>query len=106
VNSVYLAPAQLLSHLASAARLCPTWVQTCVFSLDGAPPDARERAAYLGLLAEALRRGVPLRGVLLYGVARASHQPEAPRIGPLPEGWLEALADEVRALGLPVVATP
>jgi hypothetical protein len=44
--------------------------------------------------------GVPLLGVLLYGLARPSHQPEAPRLARLPEEWLEALAAQVRALGL------
>jgi wyosine [tRNA(Phe)-imidazoG37] synthetase (radical SAM superfamily) len=106
VNSVHLSPERVLDHLATAATLCPTWVQTCVFALDGRPPDARERGAYLEILTEARRRRVPLRGVLLYGAARASHQPEAHRIGPLPAGWLEALAREVEALGLVVVATP
>jgi hypothetical protein len=77
-----------------------------MFALDGEPPDRRERAAYLELLAEAVRRGVPLRGVLLYGVARPSLQPEAPRLGRLPEAWLQALAREVETLGLPIVVTP
>jgi wyosine [tRNA(Phe)-imidazoG37] synthetase (radical SAM superfamily) len=106
VNSVELSPEQVLRHLTVAAGLCPTWVQTCMFTLDGEPPDARERTAYLELLAEAVRRGVRLQGVLLYGVARPSLQPEAPRLGRLPEAWLQALAREIEGLGLPVVVTP
>jgi hypothetical protein len=106
VNGVHLGPGQVLDHLGTAARLCPTWVQTCMFALDGKPPGEGERGAYLGLLREALRRGIALRGVLLYGVARPSHQPEASRIGPLPAGWLESLARDVEGLGLPVVLTP
>jgi wyosine [tRNA(Phe)-imidazoG37] synthetase (radical SAM superfamily) len=106
VNSVHLSPGQVLGHLATAASLCRTWVQTCLFAVDGRPPDAAERAAYLGLLREARRRGVPLQGVYLYGVARPSHQPEAPTIGPLPEAWLDALVRDIEGLGLAVVVTP
>ena len=45
---------------------------------------------------------VPLRGVLLYGLARESHQPEAPRLSALPGEWLQALGEEIRALGFEV----
>ncbi|MCB9913524.1 MAG: radical SAM protein [Planctomycetes bacterium] len=93
-------------NLVAAAHACPTWVQTCVFRMDGAPPSRAERDAYLALLARAKREAVPLEGVLLYGLARASHQPEAPRLAPVDAAWMEAFADEMRALGYEVRVSP
>jgi wyosine [tRNA(Phe)-imidazoG37] synthetase (radical SAM superfamily) len=100
INQTETTPDKVLGNLVACARLCPTWVQTCVFSLDGEPPAEAEIAAYLGLLARALAAGAPLRGVLLYGLARPSGQPEAARLGPLPEAWLADLAERVGRLGL------
>jgi hypothetical protein len=77
-------------------------VQTCVFALDGKPPGDAEQQAYLAFLGDRLAEGVPIEGVLLYGLARPSFQPEASRLSSLPEDWLEAYAERVRALGLPV----
>jgi len=106
VNDVALGPAAVRRNLAAAAHLCPTWVQTCVFALDGLPPDDGEVAAYLALLRATLADGVPLGGVLLYGLARPSMQPEAPRLSSVPRAWMDALATRVRALGLTVRVTP
>jgi hypothetical protein len=44
--------------------------------------------------------------VHLYGLARPSLQPEAPRLQRLPADWLEALAQRLRALGLTVHVSP
>jgi hypothetical protein len=47
------------------------------------------------------RREIPdLAGVMLYGLARPSLQPEAGRLGGLPAEWLEELGGRVEALGL------
>ena len=46
------------------------------------------------------------RGVLLYGLARPSHQPEAPNLSRLPVEWLEAFATRLRALGLETQVFP
>lgn len=53
-----------------------------------------------------VRGGVPLRGVLLYGLARPSMQPEAPRLSPLSATWMEAFAARVRSSGLTVRVAP
>lgn len=84
-------------NLVTAARLASTWVQTLVFRLDGRPSlgDAG-RAAYVTLLRGVIAEGVSLRGVHLYGLARPSYQPEAPRLAPLPAAWLETFAAEIR----------
>lgn len=106
INGSRQGPDAALANLRRAAGLCTTWIQTAVFSLNGLPPDETERRAYLDLLARAVALGIPLRGVLLYGLARPSRQ--------LPEGrltapsiiWLEALADEIGRLGLRVRLNP
>jgi hypothetical protein len=106
VNDVPTTPDVVRRNLVTAARLCPTWVQTCVFALDGAPPADAELDAYVELLRETLAAGAPLRGVFLYGVARPSMQPEASRLSNVPDPWLRALAQRVEVLGLPVRITP
>jgi wyosine [tRNA(Phe)-imidazoG37] synthetase (radical SAM superfamily) len=106
VNDVALGPDAVRRNLVMAAGLCRTWVQTCVFALDGEPPSEDEVAAYVDLLRGVLADGAPLAGVLLYGLARTSMQPEAARLGPVPAAWLDALATRLRALGLVVRLTP
>ena len=106
VNDTECDPERHYRRLKKVAGLCPTWVQTCMFALDGEPPAAAEVDAWLALLARAVAETVPLRGVLLYGLARPSLQAEADRLSPLPEAWLQALARRVEALGLAVKVTP
>ncbi len=92
-------PERHYQRLKTVSALCPTWMQTCMFMLDGAPPEAAEIDAWLTLLARARTENLPLRGVLLYGLARPSLQDEAPRLVRLPEEWMSALAARVEALG-------
>ena len=116
INSVDLDPAGVARRLAACAELCPTWVQTCCFTLDGMPPSEAEISAWLAILQQAQAtlnepRGTGgvsanLAGVHLYGLARPSLQNEAPRLGKLPPAWLEALAERVRQLGLSVRVSP
>lgn len=92
INGVPLSVAKLARNLASCAGLAPTWVQTCWFGLDGESPSAAARAAYCALLQ-------PLAGVLagvhLYGLARPSLQPAAPRLKRLGVEELQAFATEI-----------
>jgi len=106
VNSTRTTIGKVLRNLRTAAALCPTWIQTCMFQLDGLPPPSREVDAYLECLEKVTGEGLPLQGVMLYGVARPSHQPEASRISPLPIEWLEALATRIRGLELPCTVNP
>jgi len=101
VNGTALANEKIAENLRAVAMLCPTWLQTCVFALDGEPPGRAECDAYLAFLRGVLP-GVPLRGVLLYGLARPSMQPEARRLSRLPAAWLEAFAAEIRKTGIAV----
>ncbi|BCL75076.1 hypothetical protein JHS3_08120 [Jeongeupia sp. HS-3] len=102
VNQVQLKAASVRAHLAAAASLCPTWVQTCMFATDGILPDEANVSAYLDYLATLRTEGIPLQGVLLYGLARPSMQLEAPRLSAAPAEWMQALAARIEAMGLPV----
>jgi wyosine [tRNA(Phe)-imidazoG37] synthetase (radical SAM superfamily) len=106
INHCELTPEKVERNLTTCAGLCPTWLQTCAFALDGAAPDEAELDAYLSLLARLQAKRLGLRGVLLYGLARASMQPEAPRLAPLPPAWMEAFATRIRALGYTVRVSP
>lgn len=91
-----------LRRLRQSAERCPTWVQTCMVAVDGAPPSDTEIAAYLGHLQRLVENDVPLRGVLLYTLARPSMQPEAPRLAALDRSWLDELANRIETTGLTV----
>lgn len=106
VNNARSGLRRVRENLAIAANACPTWIQTCVFAFDGEPPSEKEQLAYLDLLERSLAEGLPIRGVLLYGLARQSHQPEASRLTRLPDEWLRGFAERIHALGLPVKVTP
>jgi len=106
MNDTGVAPGRVARNLDIAAHACPTWIQTCVLQIDGEAPSPFETQAYLDFLKSRLSEGTPLRGVLLYGLARQSHQPEAPRLSSVPTSWLNTHADKIRALGLEVKVTP
>jgi wyosine [tRNA(Phe)-imidazoG37] synthetase (radical SAM superfamily) len=106
VNGVHLDPKAMLANLQAAATRCPTWLQTCMFAIDGQPPDASERQAYLDWVDQAVNLGIPPRGILLYGLARPSMQPEASRLSPVSAEWLESIARDLRQTGLTVRVTP
>ena len=99
VNDTETEPERHFQRLKSVAQLCPTWIQTCMFGLDGAPPAETEIDAWLAMLARAKAENMPLQGVLLYGLARPSLQAESSRLSRLPEEWLRALAARVEKLG-------
>jgi wyosine [tRNA(Phe)-imidazoG37] synthetase (radical SAM superfamily) len=102
INQTRIAPDKQLSRLPSVANRCPTWLQTCVFATDGVPPSDAEQAAYLAVITRIKAERIPVLGVLLYGLARPSMQPQAGRLSALPGAWLEAYAERIRAAGLPV----
>jgi wyosine [tRNA(Phe)-imidazoG37] synthetase (radical SAM superfamily) len=106
INQTRIAPDKQFERLAAAAQLCPTWLQTCMFALDGAPPPDAEQAAYLAAVDRIRQQCIPVQGVLLYGLARPSMQPQAKRLSALPAAWLETFAEKIRAAGLPVKVSP
>jgi wyosine [tRNA(Phe)-imidazoG37] synthetase (radical SAM superfamily) len=102
LNDAKTGPERARANLEICARLCPTWIQTLALALDGQPPPADEVEAYLELVRGLVKDRVPVKGVLLYGLARPSHQPEAPRLSALSPEWMEAFAERIRAAGLEV----
>jgi wyosine [tRNA(Phe)-imidazoG37] synthetase (radical SAM superfamily) len=102
INSSRQTVEKMHDNLRTAALLCPTWLQTCVFEFDGQPPADVEREAYLKFIGRLQAEEVPLRGVLLYGLARPSMQPEAARLSALPQEWMLNLAAEIEEQGITV----
>ena len=103
INGTRVRPELVARRLAACAALAPTWVQTCLFRIDGEPPAANEMQAYLALLTPLVSE---LAGVHLYSLARPSLQKEAPRLGRMEAGWLEEMAERIRQLGLKVRVSP
>jgi wyosine [tRNA(Phe)-imidazoG37] synthetase (radical SAM superfamily) len=106
INQTRIAPEKHYARLAIAAELCPTWLQTCVFAMDGGAPSEEEQQAYLALVRRIKSDRIPVQGVLLYGLARPSMQPQAPRLSSLPGAWLDAFAERIRDAGLDVKVSP
>lgn len=100
VNGTPVLPARHLARLRAAAALCPTWVQSCFFTRRGEAPTSAELDAYMSAIAGLVREGTPLRGVLLYTLARKSEQPGGEELGALDGPWFEALAARLRAAGV------
>jgi pyruvate-formate lyase-activating enzyme len=98
-------PVDIGSHLArlrSSARICPTWVQTCMFARDGQPPSDDELDSYVACMRQLAQDDSGVRGVLLYSLARPSYQPEAASLSALPHPWLLELAGRIEAVGMAV----
>ena len=119
VNSVAGEGARQVERLTAVSRICPTWIQTCVFGQEspsgGAPElaatnelgpsdaELRELLRVFGELAQRrLRLPLQLNGVLLYGLARPSKQAEAPRLVALSAERMQEIAARIEAVGLPV----
>jgi len=103
INGTRARPEGVARRLACCAALAPTWVQTCLFTLDGELPAEQEMEAYLALLAPL---APALAGVHLYSLARPSLQKEAPRLGCMEPARMEDMAQRIRHLGLTVRVSP
>jgi len=104
INRVRLRMDSVERRLEISARLCPTWVQTCLFVLDGELPTEMQ----LTRLTELLNRSRDyIRGVYLYGLARPSAQADSWRLQAAPVSWLEDVARRMRnETGLTVEVSP
>jgi hypothetical protein len=100
INNAAPSHAAVVSSLRRCADLCRTWVQTCAFGWGDRIPLADDLPAYL----ELLRQVGPqrLQGILLYGIARPSCQPEAPMLRRLETAELDAIVASLQTLGLSV----
>ncbi|NBQ68217.1 MAG: radical SAM protein [Nitrosomonadaceae bacterium] len=102
INNTSISLKKIQDHLRIAASLCPTWLQTCVFQLDGMPPSDEEIAAYLSFLQQLNQDKIPVKGVLLYGIARPSLQPEASRLSKVGDAWLSQFGEHINRTGYAV----
>lgn len=102
INGVTATPELLFKQVEAAANLCPTWIQTCMFAWDGSEPSEDEVNAYLAFLQRLKAEAVPVKGVLLYGLARPSLQPEAKHLSQLNEVWMQSMAGKIGAMGFDV----
>lgn len=102
INNTSISLRKIQDHLRIAALLCPTWLQTCVFQLDGMPPSDEETAAYLSFLQQLSHDKIPVQGVLLYGIARPSLQPEASRLSKIYDAWLSQFGEQIQRTGYAV----
>ncbi|MDT8375517.1 MAG: radical SAM protein [Mariprofundaceae bacterium] len=102
INGITATPELLFKQVETAARLCPTWIQTCMFAWDGCEPSAGEVNGYLAFIQRLKAEAIPVRGVLLYGLARPSMQAEAEHLGALTSAWMQLMADKIRAMGVDV----
>lgn len=103
INDVNLSPQSHIERLKKCAQVCPTFIQTCMFSLDNQAPSEADISDYLALI-EQVKSCV--QGVHLYGLARASYQAEASRLSRLSSESLAQIASRIRALGLAVFVNP
>jgi wyosine [tRNA(Phe)-imidazoG37] synthetase (radical SAM superfamily) len=100
INNTRMSSGQVRNNLKLSASLCPTWIQTCLFITDGNPPARVEIKAYLEFFEKLLQEGTLIKGVLLYGLARSSMQPESPRLTKVTQRWIESFGKEINSLGL------
>lgn len=100
INQTRTSPDKVFERLTTASTLCPTWLQTCMFARDGQPPSEAEQDAYLAFVRRIKTAALPVKGVLLYGLARPSLQPDAGRLSALGADWLEHFAGRIRKAGL------
>jgi len=106
INDTRTSMKKVRDNLIVSILLCPTWLQTCWFALDGEPPSHQDEDDYLEFISALLHDGHQPQGVLLYSLARPSLQPEAPRLSALSAEYLQVFADRIAKLGLPVKVSP
>jgi wyosine [tRNA(Phe)-imidazoG37] synthetase (radical SAM superfamily) len=97
INQVNIKPQQAIDRLKHCSEICPTFVQTCIFTIDNKEPNNKEIDAYIKLIDSAKKS---IKGVHLYGIARPSMQPEAYRLGRVNINVLENIADQLHNNGI------
>lgn len=56
INNTQISLEQINNNLQLAASLCPTWLQTCIFQIDGIPPTEIESSAYIEFIEVLLQK--------------------------------------------------
>ncbi len=102
INNTHISNKRIYKNLRVSSSICPTWIQTCLFKMDGIPPTKLETKAYLRFVEKLLQEGTLIQGVLLYRLARPSMQPEALNLTKVTSEWIESFGKEIKSLGLTV----
>jgi wyosine [tRNA(Phe)-imidazoG37] synthetase (radical SAM superfamily) len=102
INQVNLKPNQILERLLNTANICPTFVQTCIFMINGKSPDDKDIDAYIELINKAKKI---IKGVHLYGLARPSLQPRAGDLERISEEELKNIAKKLIGLNIPTTVS-
>ena len=102
INGVEASAELLFKQVKCVAAVCSSWIQTCMLAWHEKEPSEGEINAYLAFLERLKEEKVPVKGVLLYGLARPSLQPEAVHVSALSAEWMEALRDKIETIGFPV----
>ena len=97
INQVNVKPQQAIDRLKRCSEICPTFVQTCIFTIDNKEPNNKEIDAYIKLIDSAKKS---IKGVHLYGIARPPMQPEAYRLGRVNINVLKNIADQLHNNGI------
>lgn len=97
INGITMDAQRLSEQVKTVASVCPSWIQTCMVAWDGQAPSDVEVNAYISFLQSLKGEQVPVKGVLLYGLARASLQKEAVSISALDDSWMSGMADSIRS---------
>ena len=102
INQVNLRPNQILERLVNASLICPTFVQTCIFMINGKSPNEKDIDAYIELINKAKKN---IKGVHLYGLARPSLQPRAKDLARISEEELQNIAKKLVGLNIPTTVS-
>jgi wyosine [tRNA(Phe)-imidazoG37] synthetase (radical SAM superfamily) len=103
INGAHTTPDKIRKAVSTCSKLSPTWIQTCLFSIDNRLSEPAEFNAYLELIASIKKE---IEGVHLYGLARPSRQPENKRLSALCAESLSSFAQRIATLGIRVIENP
>lgn len=106
INHVKGSNTSTLRRLKICSELCPTFIQTCIFSYNNKPPAKTETNAYINILKAILSREIPVKGVLLYGIERPSMQRDADKLKKVPKKWLNEFVKSMKDIPLDINVSP
>lgn len=102
INNTQTSMEKVYKSLTTSINLCPTWLQTCWFTVDSVSPGRQDEDDYLNMLERLKSENILPKGVLLYTLARPSMQAEASRLSALSAQQMELFAERIRDFGVTV----
>ena len=102
LNQVMITQDQVARNLEACVQIAPTWIQTCLIQLDGQSPSGQDWEAYFTLLGSLRAKGLSIRGLLFYGLARPSMQGAQTRLQALPDDEVSRVIQRAQAEGYEV----